>query len=307
MRREGPRNVAASVANRLLQRSRRTGEDQQLLLTRYGSERLMYRLSASPAKDRFVVKGALLFLVWADAPFRATRDLDLFAMRKPSPEQLLALFRSLCGVAVEEDGLVFDPATVRVNEIREDQEYGGLRVTMRARVGKILIPIQVDIGFGDAITPAPQTGPFPVLLDFPAPMLRLYPRETVVAEKFEAMEQLGLVNSRMKDYYDLWVLARHYEFDGEVLRQAVQNTFRRRKTELPGGEPEGLSEAYATDPAKNAQWAAFVRRAFLRDSQSDLREVIRLLREFLLPVIKAASLNKRFEAHWPMGGPWPAQ
>lgn len=189
------------MADRLLQRARQTGEEHQLLLTRFGLERLMYRLSESPARDRFVVKGALLFLVWAEEPFRATRDLDLLAVRKPSPQGLLELFRGLCDMAVTEDGLVFDPASIEVSEIREDQQYGGLRVTMRARLGKIVIPIQVDIGFGDAVTPEPKAGPFPVLLDFPPPILRLYPRETVVAEKFEAMEQLGLLNSRMKDYY----------------------------------------------------------------------------------------------------------
>ena len=304
MSRERPRNVAASVADRLLQRARRTGEEHQLLLARFGLERLMYRLSKSPARDRFVVKGALLFLVWADEPFRATRDLDLLATREPSPEGLLELFRGLCEAAVEDDGLVFDATTAEVTEIREDQQYGGLRVTMRARLGKMLIPIQVDIGFGDAVTPEPKAGQFPVLLDFPAPVLRLYPRETVVAEKFEAMEQLGLLNSRMKDYYDLWVLARHYAFDGRLLRQAIRNTFRRRKTDLPAGQPEGLSPAFANDPTKNAQWAAFVRRARLRESQSDLKELIGVLREFIMPVVEAARQQKEFASHWPVGGPW---
>jgi len=246
----------------------------------------------------------LLFLVWAEEPFRATRDLDLLAVREPSPQELLELFRGLCDLAVAEDGLVFDPATVEVSEIREDQQYGGLRVTMRARLGKIVIPIQVDIGFGDAVTPEPKAGPFPVLLDFPPPVLRLYPRETVVAEKFEAMEQLGLLNSRMKDYYDLWIVARQYAFDGELLCQAVRNTFRRRKTDLPAGEPEGLSEAYATDRAKNAQWTAFARRARLREGPRELKEAIELLRTFLLPVVETARQSKAFRSHWPAGGPW---
>ena len=141
------------------------------------------------------------------------------------------MFRNLCEMAVENDGLVFDVTTTEVTEIREDQQYGGWRVTMRARLGKVLIPIQVDIGFGDAVTPEPQAGQFPVLLDCPAPVLRLYPRETVVAEKFEAMEQLGLLNSRMKDYFDLWVLARHYAFDGELLRQAIAMPLHRHSVE----------------------------------------------------------------------------
>lgn len=304
MSRERPRNIAASVADPLLQRARQTGEEHQLLLTRFGLEHLMYRLSESPARDRFVVKGALLFLVWAEESFRATRDPDLLAMREPSPQELLELFRGLGDVTVVEDGLVFDPATVEVSEIREDQQYGGLRVTMRARLGKIVIPIQVDIGFGDAVTPEPKAGPFPVLLDFPPPILRLYPRETVVAEKFDAMEQLGLLNSRMKDYYDLWIVARQYAFDGELLCQAVRNTFRRRKTDFPAGEPEGLSEAYATDRAKNAQWAAFARRARLRAGPRGLKEAIELLRRFLLPVLEAARQNTAFSSHWPPGRHW---
>jgi len=175
---------------------------------------------------------------------------------------------------------------------------------MRARLGKIVIPIQVDIGFGDVVTPEPKAGSFPVLLDFPPPILRLYPRETVVAEKFETMEQLGLFNSRMKDYYDLWIVARQYNFDGELLCQAVRNTFRRRKTDFPAGEPEGLSDTYATDRAKNAQWAAFTRRARLRAGPRELKEAIELLRRFLLPVLETARQNTAFSSHWPPGGPW---
>lgn len=302
-----PRHIALSVADRLLQRARRTGEDHQLLLARYGLERLMYRLSQSPGQERFVVKGALLFLVWAEEPFRATRDLDLLALREPSPEELAELFRSLCELAVEDDGLILDPASVEVTEIREDQQYGGLRVTMRARLGKILIPIQVDVGFGDAVTPEPESGPFPALLEFPAPVLRMYPRETVVSEKLEVMEQFGLLNSRMKDYYDLWVLARHYPFDGELLQRAIQNTFRRRKTDLPAAESEGLSEAYANNPTSNAQWKAFVRRAHLRDGQHELNEVVGLLREFLMPVVRAARRDSTFVSWWSAGGPWQSK
>jgi len=305
MSRVAPRNTAASVAARLLQRSRETGEDYQVLLTRYGLERLMYRLGRSESANRFVVKGAMMFLVWCDAPLRVTRDLDLLAARQPTIDQLRELFRSLCRIEVEDDGVVFDKASVSVEEIREDQQYGGLRVTMRGRLGNIRLPIQVDIGFGDAVTPAPKREPFPVLLDFPPPMLRLYPRETAVAEKVEAMVHLGLVNSRMKDYYDVWVLMRWFEYDGALLKEAVVATFTRRKTELPSGVPPGLSDAFAIDRQKQTQWIAFLRRTHAQaPAELDFRTVVGEVRGFLLPLLLAAAQSQPFAGKWSNGGPW---
>lgn len=305
MSRESPRNTAASVAVRLLQRSRATGEDQQVLLTRYGLERLMYRLGRSESASRFVVKGAMMFLVWRDVPLRVTRDLDLLATRQPTTDQLRELFRSLCRMAVEDDGVVFDETSVTVEEIREDQQYGGLRVSMRGRLGNIRLPIQVDVGFGDAVTPAPKRGPFPVLLDFPPPMLRLYPRETVVAEKTEAMVRLGLVNSRMKDYYDLWVLIRGFEYDGELLKRAVVATFARRKTDLPAAVPAGLSDEFASDRQKQIQWTAFLRRTHAQAPVGlDFTMVVSEVRSFLLPLLVAAAQSQPFITKWLKGGPW---
>ncbi len=298
-------NLAASVAERLRQRSRLTGEDFQVLLTRYGLERLMYRLGRSEEADRFVVKGALMFLVWHDASFRVTRDLDLLAIRQPTPDQLLDLFRSLCRMAVEDDGVTYDETSVTVEEIREDQQYGGLRVTMRGQLGNIRLPIQVDVGFGDAVTPAPKQEPFPVLLDFPPPVLRLYPKETVVAEKTEAMVQLGLVNSRMKDYYDIWVLMQGFAFDGELLKDAFVATFARRKTPLPSDVPPGLSDAFAGDRQKQIQWTAFLRRTYAKmPGETDLQTVVGLLRGFLMPLLLAARQSQSFSQKWSKGGPW---
>jgi hypothetical protein len=208
-------HLAASVHQRLLNHARQTADEPQLVLVRYGLERLLYRLSQSPYADQFVVKGAMTFLVGADEPYRSTKDLDLMARKSLSAAELQAVFRALCGVRVADDGLVFLPDTVRVAEIREDNEYGGLRAKLEARLGKAKVPVQVDIGFGDAVTPKAQAADFPVLLDFPAPRLAVYPRETVVAEKFETMVRRGMLNSRMRDYYDLWALARKFEFDGE--------------------------------------------------------------------------------------------
>jgi hypothetical protein len=307
MSRERPTNLAASVADRLLQRTRITGEDHQLLLTRYGLERLMYRLSLSEAADQFVVKGALVFLVWRDDPFRMTRDLDLMATRQPSADQLLRLFRSLCLLKVVEDGVEYDEGSVAVTEIREDQQYGGFRVTMRGRLAKIRLPIQVDIGFGDAMTPEAKPGWFPVLLDFPAPMLRLYSKETVVAEKAEAMVQLGLVNSRMKDYYDLWILLREFEFNGELLKTAIHATFVRRKTPLPFDAPAGLTEEYSENGQKQSQWDSFLRRTHAKNPLSiDFKTLVKEVRGFLLPPMLCAGESKPFNNKWPKGGPWQA-
>lgn len=305
MSRESVRNTSASVAARLLERSRATGGDYQVLLTRYGLERLMYRLSCSESATRFVVKGAMMFLVWHDEPLRVTRDLDLLAIQSPTIGQLGDLFRELCRMKVADDGVLFDEASVAVEEIREGQQYGGLRVAMRGQIGKIRIPIQVDVGFGDAVTPAPKREPFPVLLDFPPPMLRLYPRETVVAEKAEAMVQLGLVNSRMKDYYDIWVLMNGFQFDGKLLRQAVVATFGRRKTDVPLDMPPGLSDGFATDHQKQVQWIAFLRRTHARVPPGfDLETVVSQVRAFLLPLLRAARQEDAFVATWSPGGPW---
>ena len=267
----------------------------------------MYRLGQSDDADRFVVKGALMFLVWHDASFRVTRDLDLLATRQPTLEQLLNLFRSLCRMAVEDDGVTYDEASVTVAEIREDQQYGGLRVTMRGQLGNIRLPIQVDVGFGDAVTPAPKQEPFPVLLDFPPPILRLYPKETVVAEKTEAMVQLGLVNSRMKDYYDIWVLMQGFEFDGELLKSALVATFARRKTTLPSDVPPGLSDTFGGDRQKQVQWNAFIRRTYAKmPGEPDLKTIVGLLRDFLMPLLLAAQQPQTFSQKWPKGGPWQA-
>lgn len=298
-------NQAASVAARLLQRSRSTGEDHQALLTRYGLERLMYRLSQSALANRFVVKGALAFLVWADEPFRATRDLDLLAMPEPSQDELLELFRSLCRMEVADDGLVFEEASITMAEIREDQQYGGLCVSMKAMLGNIRIPIHVDIGFGDAVTPEPKTERFPVLLDFSPPVLRLYPRETVVAEKADAIVQLGLVNSRMKDFYDLWVLMREFEFDGALLKEAIIATFNRRRTQLPVVIPQGLTVQFSEDSQKQAQWAAFIRRTHARMPDGlEFKVVVEEISAFLVPPLMAAGKSETFLLKWQKDGPW---
>ena len=231
------RNIGASVRARLLDRARAERSDFQILLTRYALERLLYRLSVSPHRDRFILKGAMLFVTWVANPFRPTRDLDLLGSGDNDTEAIAETFRVICAQPVADDGVIFDVAALEAAPIREEAEYGGVRVRTTATIDGARIPIQVDIGFGDAITPAPVEIDYPTLLDAPAPHLRVYPVETVVAEKFEAMVTLGIANTRLKDFYDLWLIAQTFKFGRSTLSDAVQRTFERRRTALPADIP----------------------------------------------------------------------
>jgi len=205
----GPRNPSASIHRRLLNLARQRGDDFLIVLTHYAIERLLYRLSRSPHADRFLLKGAMLMAVWTSRPYRSTRDLDLAGRGNSSVEDIESILRDLRRLSVEADGLTFDATSVRGELTREDQEYEGVRVSLLAILGKARIAVQVDIGFGDSVVPSPQVLRYPtLLLDFPAPEVKAYPRKTAVAEKFQAMVALGPVNSRMKDFYDIWLLAR---------------------------------------------------------------------------------------------------
>jgi predicted nucleotidyltransferase component of viral defense system len=300
------KNVAHSVHQRLLNMSRSTGEDFQLLLTRYAVERLLYRLGESEHAPEFVLKGAMLFALWTGHLHRPTRDLDLLGFGDPDAERLRTVFFSLCEAAAPDDGLVFGADTVEVRPIREEQEYGGQRVTLLVRLGSARVDLQVDVGFGDAITPAAEAVEFPTLLGMDRPRLRAYPRETVVAEKLEAMVLLGLTNSRMKDFYDVVVLARTFTFDGPDLVRAVRATFDRRKTTLPAAPPVALTDAFAADDAKRRQWAAFRKRggSEVEKVVGDLDGVVAEVRGFLGPILSAAAMNGEFSFQWPPGGPW---
>jgi len=255
---EKPRNIGASVRQRLLNLARASGQPLELLLTRYVLERLLHRLSLSAHRERFVLKGALLLMTWFDEPHRATRDLDLLGYGDPSDEALLAVFREVMAVPVD-DGVSFDTAKLQVQPIREELEYGGSRLRTTAALAGARIPVVVDIGFGDAIEPGAEDIDLPVLLDMPSPHLRAYPLETVIAEKLHAMVVLGLANSRMKDYYDVWMLTRSFALDPGRLRRAVDATFARRSTPLSARVPEGLSEVFAANADKQVQWQAFAR------------------------------------------------
>ncbi|MDO8775936.1 MAG: nucleotidyl transferase AbiEii/AbiGii toxin family protein [Burkholderiaceae bacterium] len=253
-----PRDIGASVRARLLTLARQKGQAFDLLLTRYANERLLHRLSLSPHRNRFVLKGAMLMTTWFDDPHRPTRDMDFLGYGDPAPDAMLVTFREICAIEVD-DGIVFDVDGLRVELIREELEYGGLRLRTTGALAGARIAVIIDIGFGDAIEPGIEEINLPVLLDLPQPRLRVYARETVVAEKFQAMVMLGLANSRMKDFYDVWILSRSYDFDEDRLSRAIAATFERRGTAIPFDAPVALTQTFATDTGKQRQWAAFVR------------------------------------------------
>ncbi len=298
-------NISASVHQRLMTLARAAGDDANVILSRYATERLLYRLAQSPHANQFVLKGAVMFLVWTKNMYRPTMDLDLLGFGEDSAERLEQVFRDCCDLRPEPDGLVFDASSVTATLIREGQEYQGKRVTLLSFLGKARIPVQVDIGFGDVISPRPDHIVFPTLLDFPAPEIRATTRETVVAEKFHAMAVLGIANSRMKDFSDIWTLTQHFDFDGRVLAEAIAATFLRRKTTLPSEAPLALTAVFADDRQKQVQWNAFQRKARL--PPMPLADVITSLEAFLLPVLIQAQSTPTGNIRWAKGGPWSAR
>lgn len=280
------KNIGASVRARLLKLSKANGQSFDLVLTRFTLERLLFRLSQSLHADRFVLKGAMLMMSWFDDPHRGTRDLDLLSFGDPSEGAMLATFQDILAEYAE-DGVVFDPGTLRVDRIREVLDYGGLRIRAIASVGGARLNLTIDIGFGDALEPRAEVVDYPVMLDLPAPKLRAYARETVIAEKFQAMVALGRANSRMKDLYDIWILSRSFGFDNDKLARAIAATFARRQTAIPSEPPDAFSPAFAADEQKQRQW-----RAFIDDVAIDpgpLAQVLDELSGFLMPPANRAN------------------
>ena len=254
------KNVAASVRARLLTRAKERDMDYNLILTRYALERLLYRLSVSQWAEAFLLKGALLFDLWFDQPHRPTRDMDLLGFGSSDMADLVNVFCTVCALP-HDDGIVFDPATVRAAEIRKEASYAGVRITLMGILDGARCAVQIDVGYGDAVTPEPERVSYPVLLPgMLAPQIRAYSRYTVVAEKYHAMVRLGMVNTRLKDYFDVWFLTQRATLDPTVLLQAIAATFARRETPLPQSLPMGLSDMFAKDPSKQKQWAAFLHK-----------------------------------------------
>jgi Nucleotidyl transferase AbiEii toxin, Type IV TA system len=289
-------NLSASVLARLLNLAKHRGDDYNLLLNRYALERLLCRVAASAHADRFLLKGALLFSLWYDEPHRPTRDADLLGSGLNDAVSLIATFREIAGIDMD-DGIAFDPSSVRADPIREDNRYGGLRVRLNARIGNVRCALQVDVGFGDAVTPAPQSVVFPVLLDgLPAPRLHAYPVYAVIAEKYHAMVILGLANTRMKDFYDLAFIAQRSELDGATLAKAIAATFSRRNTPLPARAPVALTAEFGEDSAKQRQWQAFLRKSRL--PATELPSAVTLLYSLLWPATQVAASASSATASW---------
>lgn len=300
-------NLAASVRQKLLNVSRERGEVFEYVLSRYGTERLLYRISQSKYANQFVLKGAMLFQLWSNQLHRPTQDLDLLGHGKSSPERMAKILAELCELKVDDDGLVFDPKSIAVEQIKEDDEYQGVRAKLTAYLENARIRLQVDVGFGDAINPPPQEIDYPTLLDQAAPRIRSYPKETVVAEKYQAMVMLGMANSRTKDFFDLWTLATQFEFEGDALTVAIHATFERRQTDIPTSAPLALTATFSEDGNKAKQWSAFLLRGNLQKQNLALSEVVELLHKFLMPPTRAIARKEEFKESWKPLGPWTAR
>lgn len=296
--------LAVSVQTRLVRHAKTIAMDPNLVLTRFAVERFLYRLSCSPHADRFVLKGALLMLVWLGETIRPTRDADLLGFGELSQQTLTQILTDVCNTDVEPDGLEYLPSSIRVAQIRPEDDYGGLRATLQARLGKARLRVQVDVGLGDVVTPEPEWLEYPGILDLPRARLRAYSPETVIAEKLHAMVLHGEANSRMRDFFDIYALSQEMRFDAALLTRAVRATFERRRTPVPASPPLAVTPEFSAIRGKQAQWQGFLRKNGLDSVPAELSETVACIATFLDPVITAARENLLPKVTWPPGGPW---
>lgn len=297
-------NIAASVRAKLLAGAQTRGEDFNLVLQRYAAERFLYRLGESQHRDKFVLKGAMLFALWGGSMYRATRDLDLTGYGHDEIQWLIDAVRVICMTPCPTDGLAFQPDTVQAEPIRDESDYGGFRVRLSAVLDSAQIRLQVDVGFGNAIVPGAQDEDYPTLLNGPAPRIRAYPREAVVAEKLHAMVVLGSATSRWKDFYDLYVLSTLFPFAGDTLMQSIAATFERRKTAIPEALPVALTPAFFAEENRAAQWRAYLERNGLPGASADFAMVGERLRAFLGDPLRALVQQAKLNKSWQPEGPW---
>lgn len=296
------KNMGHSVNVRLKQLASERKISFDYLLLRYAYERFLFRLGCSSHAEDFILKGAGAFSVWFGPMFRVTRDTDLLSHGNPSPERLMQCFRDICETSVPDDGVVFDVSTISAEDIKKEAKYHGTRIMLTAWIHNARAIMQFDIGFGDSIYPEAERQPYPVLLDsFPSPEIFVYPRYTVVAEKFEAIASLGMLNSRLKDYFDLWLLSEEFDFDYFLLHQAVERTFKRRESSVPANLPIGLTSAFYNDPMKQSQWKAFLRKVNPAKKPESLEEAVSRINVFLLPLV----INEEIcPERWDAGNTW---
>ena len=296
-------NLAASIRQHLLNKARETGRPFNEMLQYFAIERFLYRLARSPHAGKFILKGAVMLAAWQAPISRPTMDIDLLGVTNNSIDAMVAVTQEICTQVVEPDGLHFEPESVEGERIVEDADYEGVRVRFRGSLGTARITMQLDIGFGDVVVPQPATVEYPTILPLPAPRLRGYSRESAIAEKFEAMVKLGMLNSRMKDFFDVWLLARQFDFDGRTLAMAITQTFATRRTVIPAG-PIALTDAFAADISKQTQWQSFIRRSRLQRAPDTLADVVTALAVFLGPIAKALASGQAFEHVWQAPGSW---
>ena len=299
-------NVTASIRTRLLNKARIEQTEFQLFLDRYGCERFLYRLGQSEVRDQCILKGASLLALWMDEPYRATRDIDLLAFGENDEATVRDIITTICNVTCPEDGIDLDISTLKVSAIREGNRYGGQRAALTAFLGTAKCNVQVDFGFGDVVVPGPEEARLPTLIDsVPAPFLRTYPQVSSIAEKFESMVQLGIGNSRMKDFYDVWALSETFAFDGPELQEAVARCFERRSTPWSTEIPEALTPAYYSNPQVQDYWTAYGQRGGLFNPPPSTFEVVGdRIRSFLGPVRDSILAGESFETTWLPRGPW---
>lgn len=298
------KDVPASVRQRLLNIARDTERPFGELLQYYAMERFLYRLSVTPFKRKFVLKGALMLVAWKAPVSRPTMDIDLLGRMENRIEDIESVIRTACAQNLDpDDGLSFDESSVVGQRIAEDADYEGVRVRLRGTLGNARVALQIDVGFGDVVSPRPVSLEYPTILGMPGPRLLGYTRESTIAEKFHAMVKLGIINSRMRDFFDIWLLSRQFEFDGESLALAIRKTFARRRTNVPP-VTVALSESFSIDQTKISQWKAFLAKNRLSLAPESLGDVVREISVFLGPVAKAIAAKEMFQAKWRPPGPW---
>lgn len=297
------KNIAVSVHQRLLNKAKESFRPFNELLQYFAIERFIYRLSKSSYADRFILKGALLFSAWCGPASRPTMDIDLLGKIDNRLEVITAAIKDACLMDVVSDGISFNAETVEAVRITEDAEYEGVRVRLHGNLGNARVTLQIDIGFGDVIVPNPSTVLYPAILDFPAPELKGYSMESAIAEKFHAMVKLGVLNSRMKDFYDVWLLSRNFDFKGEVFAEAVEKTFEHRNTPITMNA-EIFDPLFGKDRDKNVQWQGFIRKTKLIYAPELFEEIIAVVKLFLEPLAASIVERRAFNSNWTAPGPW---
>jgi predicted nucleotidyltransferase component of viral defense system len=302
MKNDSVKNMAASVRDKLLQMARQSGKPFQSLLIQYGLERFLYRLSQSSFKEEFILKGGLLLVGMGFPLARTTRDIDFLGLMKQDADSVSAAIQQI-GKLVLNDGIVYEFNDLNIEVMSADSEYPGMRLMFTASLGKAIFPMQIDVGFGDAIIPAAKEMTFPTLLDMEPPVVKAYSIETIVAEKFEAALDLADLNSRMKDFYDMWILSQTYSFQGIALQESIMATCQRRKTAL-NSSAEVFTKEFAGHSDKRTQWISFLRKNKMLDISEDFSAIMEEIRTFLQPIANAIEKGVRFEKVWPPKGAW---